>query len=304
MRRFRLHALVGVAFFAMLAAACDVPLINAPPGGGAAQTQSFLIGPFNVAADGSVSGYRVGVPRPNGSFGLKTAQFTLVDENGDEIARHDAHLHHILLVDPDTPDVLCPSRGERFAGSGQERTPISIRDPYAYMVASGERIDALYEVMNMMSEPMTVYIKYTLGYQPGATTENTRPAVPYFLDVTGCGNSEYNVPGNGDPGSVHVQTRTWTAPADGIAVGAGGHQHAGGLGLTLRHVQTGIVGCQSDPIYDPMDMEGHPMAMTTCTMHKPVKAGDQYRLESRYDNSMPRSGVMGIMLAYVWHGTQ
>lgn len=299
--------LFGVLVFgAAVAFSACVPLKNAPTGGGSIITESFTIGPFTLGPGQSAEGGRANVPRPVGAFGLKKARFTIVDDMGDEVPRHDIHLHHVLLIDPDTPDILCPGRGERFAGSGAERTPIAIPDPYAYMVDSGERIDALYHVMNMMpagEDAMTVSIQYTLEYQPGATTTNTRPVKPYFLDVTGCGASIYDVPGNGGPGSIHTNTRTWTAPSDGIAVFAGGHQHGGGLGITLKK-STGQIGCDSLPTYDETDMEGHPMAMKSCSMHHLVQAGQLYRVESRYDNSMPHDDVMGIMLAYVWHGTQ
>ena len=304
MHRTRTFFGIGVALVALSVSACTVQLKNAPPGGGDVEVATFRLGPFDLGAMGMASGYEVSIPKPAGAFGLKSASFTIVDEAGDEVSAHHVHLHHILLIDPDTTDVVCPGRGERFAGSGAERTPIAIPDPYAYMVDAGERVDALYHVMNMMPAPKTVYIEYTLGYQPGATTENTRPVTPYFLDVTGCGNSEYDVPGDGGPGSVHLLQRSWTSPAKGIAVFAGGHQHGGGLGLKLRHVESGIVGCKSVPVYDEMGLDGHPVEMTSCTMHKTVAAGKTYRIESSYDNSKPRPDVMGIMLAYVWHGTQ
>ena len=34
----------------------------------------------------------------------------------------------------------------------------------------------------------------------------------YFQDVTGCGGSTYDIPGNGGLDSVHSATRSWTAP--------------------------------------------------------------------------------------------
>ena len=69
--------------------------------------------------------------------------------------------------------------------------------------------------MNMDTMPMTVYIKYTIGYQKNATAANSRSVTPFFADVTGCGNSVFNVPGNGGMGSVYTKARSWTAPWDG-----------------------------------------------------------------------------------------
>ena len=64
--------------------------------------------------------------------------------------------------------------------------------------------------------PKTVYIQYTLDYQPGANATNSRPLDVYFQDVTGCGDSTVDVPGNGGPGSVYTKSRTWQAPRDGM----------------------------------------------------------------------------------------
>jgi stress up-regulated protein Nod 19 len=293
--------LVGAA----LACGACVPLQNAPAGGGGTVTSTYRLGPFAIAPGGEAMGTATNIPRPAGQFGLQRASFTLVDEHGVELPRHMFHLHHVLLIDPDTPDHFCPGRGERFAGSGAERTELRLGDPYVYLVANGEPINALYHIMNMnMSGSATnVYLQYTLTYEPGATAANSRPVTPYFLDVTGCGGSTYDVPGTGGPNSTHLKTRTFTAPADGIAVFVGGHQHDGAQGIKLVRVKTGTVGCDSEPTFDDMQsMDGFPAAMSSCRIHDQVVAGEQYRVESRYDNSMPHVDVMGIMLAYVWLG--
>jgi hypothetical protein len=297
--------LVGIALVgAALALSACVPLQHAPSGGGSTVTSTYRLGPFTLAPGGEAEGSAANIPRPAGQFGLQRASFTLVGEDGTELPRDMFHLHHVLLVDPGTPDHFCPGRGERFAGAGAERTPLRLDDPYVYLVANGEPINALYHIMNMnMSGSATkVYLQYTLTYEPGATATNSRPVTPYFLDVTGCGGSTYDVPGTGGPNSTFLKTRTFTAPADGIAVFVGGHQHAGAKGIKLVRVKTGEVGCDSEPTFGSMG--GHPMSMSSCRLHDQVVEGEQYRVESRYDNSMPYQDVMGIMLAYVWNGHQ
>lgn len=298
--------LLALAGLALVAAAC-VPLQNAPEMGPPSRG-TFRIGPFMLNPGQEASGSRQSVPMPSVAHGIKKASFTLVDANGNEFAREDFHLHHILLIDPDTPDALCPGRGERFIGSGQERTPIDIWGPYAYKVGAGERIDALFHVMDtrMAGAPQqAVYIQWTLEYVTGADVSEARGVKPYFQDVTGCGGSTYDVPGNGGPGSMHTLSRTWTAPSDGIAVYTGGHQHHGGMGIVLKRTSDGEVACESMPEHDESEMgEGHPMSMNPCYLHHEVDGGAQYTVESRYDNSEPHQDVMGIMLTYVWHGSQ
>jgi hypothetical protein len=286
---------------------------NAPAGGGDSVTQTFKIGPFNLAPNGQ-SGWESNaavddIPRPNGAFGLKAATFDLVDENGDAIPRHMVHLHHVLLMDTAHTDTLCGNWPERFAGAGSERTPMALPDPYAYLVGANDRWRGLWHIMNMDDMPMTTYIQYTLTYQPGANSTNSRGVVPYFMDVTGCGNAEFSVPGDGGPGSEFLKSKTWNAPTDGIAVWAGGHLHGGGMDITLADGLSGAK-CTMNATYAmdmPMPMPGMmepPDAISGCPMHNLVLAGQPYSVTARYDNSAPLDGVMGIVLAYVWPGHQ
>jgi hypothetical protein len=302
---------VGVALIGLVAVACT-PLQNAPSGGGGSVTTTYQLGPFNLAAMGQPGwesqSAQSGIPRPAGGFGLKAASFDLVDENGAPLARDMAHLHHVLLIDNARQDPFCGNRDEWFAGAGAERTPLTLPDPYAYLVGANDHWSALWHIMNLMDMPMTVYIKYTLTYQPGANSTNTRGVVPYFMDITGCGNAEFDVPGDGGPGSVYEKSKSWAAPTDGIAVFAGGHLHGGGMDITLKDEWSGA-SCTMQAHYTDMTMP-MPGMMTPpdhidpCPMHNVVMKGQQYTVTARYDNSQPLMGVMGIVLAYVWPGHQ
>lgn len=285
-------------------AACD-PIINAPPGGGQIVQATFLIGPFDLAPEGQAGSEseaaRANVPRPTGAFGMKTINFDIVDASGAPVPHSAVHLHHVLLMNNARRDPLC-NRAQRFAGSGSERTPISLYDPYAYLVGSSDRWDALWHIMNTSDTARQVYIQYTIGYQPGATAQNTRAVTPFFLDITGCGNSEYDVPGDGGPGSVHTATRSWTVPWNGYLVTAGGHLHGGGIDIALRNDATGYT-CTMTAHYEHSHGDA-PGEITTCPYHKQVLQGQPFSIISRYDNSAPHQAVMGIVLAYAWQGTQ
>jgi hypothetical protein len=288
---------------ALIAAGCE-PLINPPPGGGETVTKTFRFGPFTLGpgdeAQGSPSS---GMPRPAGSFGLKSAKFDVVDENGNSVSPHEVHLHHIVMTTSARNDEICTGRRERFMGSGSERTPITLWGPYTYLVGANDRWGSLYHLMNETpagTPPKTVYIEYTLGYQPGADASNSRPVTPHFLDVTGCGNSTYDVPGNGGAGSIHEKSRRWQAPDDGIAVFAGNHLHKGAVDLRLSEDDPSALECRGVPKYHM----GHLASINPCILHQKVVAGRDYRLTARYDNSQPWEDVMGIALTYVWRGTQ
>lgn len=293
----------------LVAVGCSDPIVNAPPGGGTVVEATFRLGPFNLAPMGQSGDQsqstRSNIPRPTGAFGLKTIDFDLVDASGNPIPRMDVHLHHVVLMNTARTSPFCSNWNERFAGAGTERTPLSLPDPYAYMVGANDHWNALWHVMNMSDMPHQVFIQYRIGYQPGATTQNTRPATPFFLDIAGngCGNSEFNVPGDGGPGSVFTASKTWTVPWDGYLIGAGGHLHAGGIDLALQNATTGDY-CTMTAHYGPDSPMGFPTEITRCTTHKRILAGQTVRVTARYDNSEPRAGVMGIVLAYAWRGTQ
>jgi len=305
--RFRRLAAAGVAAAVLVVASgCD-PIRNAPPGGGAIVQGTFRIGPFNLAPEGQAGSEsntsRSNVPRPSGAFGMKTIAFDLVDAAGNPLPHSAVHLHHVLLMNPARTTPFCPNFSERFAGSGSERTPMSLPDPYAYMVGANEQWNALWHIMNTSTTPQQVYIQYRVGYQPGATAQNTRGVTPFFLDVDGCGDSEYDVPGNGGPGSVHTTTRNWNAPWGGYITGAGGHLHGGGIDITIRNNATGDA-CTMTAHYEHTHPHDAPGSITTCPVHKRFEAGQQFSVISRYDNSEPHQDVMGIVLAYAWQGTQ
>jgi hypothetical protein len=305
-RRYRpavVLALVGV--MVALAAGC-VPLRNAPPGGGETVTQTFRYGPFVLGPGEEVQGFpNSGMPRPSGSFGLVGARFDAVDENGTPYGVHDVHLHHVVMTTNVRNDTICTGRRERFIASGMERTRLSLPTPYAYMVGADDQWGSIYHLMNESAPgtgDKTVYIQYTLDYKPGATAQNSRPVSVYFQDITGCGDSTYDVPGDGGPGSVHTNSRTWTAPNDGIAVYTGGHLHNGGIDITLRDMTQARDVCVGTATYH--ENPRHLSTINPCGLHHQVTSGHRYRVAARYENDQPWPDVMGIMMTYVWWGTQ
>jgi hypothetical protein len=292
----------------MLVAASCASLKGVYLGTPTVTTGTYRIGPFNLAAmdqPGSESNaVQANVPRPPGTIGIKSMTFDLVDANGNPIPRMDAHLHHVLLMNAARTSPICPGEEQRFAGSGAERTPMSLWGSYAYVTNSSDRWDALWHIMNMSESPMTVYIQYKVGYVAASDPSASRPVTPFFLDVTGCGtNAEFNVPGNGGTGSVYTKSRTFTAPWDGVAVEIGGHLHAGGIDISIKDDLTGLVGCTAVAHYDEPEPMDFPSSISACMIHDPVIGGGRYTMTARYDNSQPYTAVMGIMLAYIWQGT-
>ena len=95
-----------------------------------------------------------------------------------------------------------------------ERTPINLWGPYAYLVGAGDQWGSIYHLMNETppgTPAKTVYIQYTLSYQPGANATNSRRSSPLHghhrlrqLDLRRAGRRR--------AGSIHTKSRTWRAP--------------------------------------------------------------------------------------------
>ena len=192
-----------------------------------------------------------------------------------------------------------------------ERTPIALWGPYAYLVGASDRWGSIYHLMNETpagTPAKTVYIQYTLGYQPGANATNSRPVEPLFLDITGCGNSTYDVPGNGGPGSVYTKSRDRRGAGRRVSrcsrachLHKGGHRH-----LPLKDTVPELAGPAVGTAYlSPETPLYHLAAINPCVLHekvdrRPQLLGDRVATTTR----SPGRDVMGIELAYVWWGTQ
>jgi hypothetical protein len=299
-RKFRFGIVALVAVAALGLASCDWrALVNPPVGGGEVTTETFQLGPYDLGP-GQDREAVVPAPRPSGDFGIVGMRFRVVDENGTVQSMMDGiHLHHILLLNNAHEDPFCTGRVERFGGTGMELTPTDIPAPYAYLVKSTDSWSALFHLMNNSTSGGVKHlrIEYDIMYQRGANASTVRPVEPLFMDVTGCGNSEFTVPGTGSP-AVYTKARNFVMPADGIAVGAGAHFHQGGI--TQRLISPRETWCDEPGNYEM----GHLMTIPTCKLHNRVVAGDVMRVETDYHNDTRITGAMGIEMLYVWWGNQ
>jgi len=318
----RLRLLATVTALALIASGCftiTLPFyrVNTPVDstakGAPTITETFRIGPYDLAPMGQPGFDELGtrtMPRPSGHVAIKRIDWAVVDGNGTAIGLDKVHLHHIVMVDESRPDPLCPTVGTRFAGTGAERTPQVLFGNYAYVARPADVWWSTFHVHTTSPAAVSdVYVQYKIQYEQVSDPADYRHVTPYFLDVTGCWEnsaSEYDVPGGGGPGSTHVATATYTAAQDGVLVYAGAHIHAGGKQATLTRDATGEDYCTANASYAPGGHPSHPnlgqlQTISWCKLHVEVKAGEQYTMQSHYDNEYPVAKAMGIMLAYVWH---
>lgn len=288
----------------------------------AEETYTIRTGPITVG------GYQVkqeymGAPTPKVDGHITRMEVDIVDADGAQIPIQRLMLHHIVFLNLAQQDRTCTEftgfdgetsfgdlRPERFYGAGEERAKLAFPPGYGYRVGKNDPWVLAYMLMNHRSSVDTAYIEYKV-------TVDDDPAIadadPYWLDAVNCrADPIYNVPGTGERGSTHTRSRDFVIPEAGRLIAAGGHVHGGARELSLSQPECGnreignsvpTWGLPDHPFYnvEPVLHEPGPINMSAFGTETgiPVAAGQTLRLNSLYDNSLPHTRVMGIMVAYI-----
>jgi hypothetical protein len=144
----------------------------------------------------------------------------------------DAMLHHFVLINPNRTDAVCPTGlegqlGERFFAAGNERTHMHLPAPFGYQnTASNWRL--IPHIVNKSStdyQQMSIQVTYRYRTGSGPIGAN-----PIWLDVDGCGDSEYTAPvgysDTHDPRqNADFGTYGWVSTVSGRMIGMAGHLH-------------------------------------------------------------------------------
>ena len=300
-----------------LASAALLGLAFSPGARAAEQVLTFRSAPITIRPYLTVEGVqRVESPRVDGYVvGMKA---TVVDAQGHELGDQDVMLHHVVFANAFHRDMLCSTytgftgerlsyAPERFFGVGEERSELSLPAGYGYPNASGDVWGIAYMLMNHHARARTAYVQYTVRY---VTAKKLTPVRPLWLDVRNCrADPIWDAPGTGGKGSTYIRSGDVVMPVSGRIVAAGGHLHGGGISLNLSNVTCGASLFTSWPSWGreeptPLLHEGGPTQMSSFQSEEgiPVAAGDTLRLTATYDDSLPHTRVMGIMLAYLAPG--
>jgi len=229
----------------------------------------------------------------------------------------DVMIHHIVLHAPaakwGSRTANCFSN---FFAMGEEAQEMPKTADYgiANMTASGEAPDwfLTHMLMNHRGYPFKVFVRTRITYSDTPKTEVT----PLWLDTAGCDpDPVFTVPGDGPKGSNYVDDHIYTVPESGRIIGAQGHLHGGGRYQTLTNTSCGnrrLLRSQAyyalrDHIFyrvRPILHEPSPVSMSRTISREgiPVSAGDQLRLRAVYDNHLPHTRVMSILMAYLVPG--
>ncbi len=272
------------------------------------QTLTFRSGPITVKPYFTATGTQV-APSPNVDGYVVGMSADVVDAAGSVVPYYEVMLHHVAFAKVLHQDLTCSSGlpAERFYAEGEERFSLSLPAGYGYANRSSDVWALVYMLMNHRAKARTVYVRYTVRY---VTDEPLTSVTPVWLDVRNCSSDPvFDVPGTGGRASSYSQTYDWTAPSSGRLVAGGAHLHGGGLRLELADTTCSRTLFTSDPSWlniepKPILHEVSPSHMTSFASPEgiPVAAGDRLRLTAVYDNSLPHTRVMGIMILYLVPG--
>jgi plastocyanin len=247
----------------------------------------------------------------------------IVNAAGKRIPIRRLMLHHIVFLKPTERDATCERfrfwdnetifepAGERFYAAGEERAKLRLPKGYGYPIEAGDpNWGIIYMFMNHRAKDDQGFVQYkvTVDDDPDLT-----PVKPHWLDARNCrADPIYNVPGTGGEGSTHVKRSNYLMAESGRIVAGAGHAHGGARKLTITKP-----GCSNERIAQSVPTWGradHPYYKVRPVLHEPgptdmsafqtevgipVKSGERIRLNSRYENSLPHTRVMGIFIIYV-----
>ncbi len=261
----------------------------------------------------TVPGYGVSqgtllVPSPSEDGYVVGLDVDVVDGSGAVQGDDEIMLHHVVFARFPGRDFTCGSPAERFFALGEERYALRLPPGYGYANKGTDGWGMVYMLMNHKRSELKGYVRYTVRYVTG---ESLVPVTPVWLDVRNCTGPDpvFDVPGTGPPFSTYTKTSEFTMPRSGRIVAGGGHVHGGAVRLELRNATCATTPFISEPTWGgpepkPLLHEPGPANMSSfmSTEGIPVAAGQKLRLAAVYDNDVPHTRAMGIMILYLAPG--
>jgi hypothetical protein len=231
----------------------------------------------------------------------------------------DVMIHHMVLSAQGAVWGRQPGVGcfDQFFARGEENQEIPKIGNYGLRNATADGRAPTWVLthmlMNHRAYDLKVYVRTRLTYSDTPKTELT----PLWFDTENCNpDPVFTVPGGGKKGSTYRdrETESVTVPSDGRIIGAQGHLHGGGKYQSLRDDTCGrelvrsraYYGFPSNIFYRvrPILHEPSPIAMGRTISRRgiPVNEGDKLTLTAAYDNQLPHTRVMSIMMVYFLPG--
>ena len=183
----------------------------------------------------------------------------------------DVNMHHFVLINPGRTDPVCPGGlqgqlGERFFAAGNKRSQMHLPTPFGYLNNSNTWRMVSHVVNRSATATKSMQIEIVFQYR----TSGGADAKPLWLDIDGCGDSEYTT-----PVGYNDATADWASTVGGRMIGMSGHlhdvditnsapctQHCPEKGHGIA-VSAEVVGGDSNTYYGPVPPNNPPPASLT-----------------------------------------
>ncbi|MEA2125824.1 MAG: hypothetical protein QOI80_2606 [Solirubrobacteraceae bacterium] len=282
--------------------------------GASAHRFKLRAGPYSIGRYGTKFPDR-GIATPKVKGFVTHMHARLVDGAGRPVPVTTGMLHHVLFINLGramVPNGCSASRHEGFYGTGEEDQALDLPAGYGYRLRRSDRWRMTAMVMSHRYQRAGVYVEYSGTVDTSRALTGVRP---FWVHANGCGSSVYNVFGGGAAGAITDRVNHWTAPITGRIVAAGGHLHAGAVGLQLRDPACGdrtlfdttpYYAGPDDQLYHAYPFLHEPGPVQTSSFSSaagiPVAKGQPLDLHGLYENTYARQSVMAIVHIYIAPG--
>jgi plastocyanin len=284
-------------------------------------TLHLRFGPFDIQPGQNNIATETKIPQPEIDGWIVGIRPDLQFEDGSVPGVDVVHLHHGVWLNAAARD-LTATLPERFFAAGEEKTAMSLPEPYGYRYATTDRWILNYMLHNLTPDSEQVWVTYDIDIIADTAPEaaDMIPAHPVWMDVQngsvypvfdalrGAGDgSTYTYPDQAsDPYAGDAPKNEWVADRDGVLVATAGHLHPGGLHTDLwvdRAGERAHLFKSEAKYYEPAGAVSWDVAMTATPVdwRVQVRAGDVLSTSATYDSARASwYESMGIMV--VWMG--
>ncbi|HYH59874.1 MAG TPA: hypothetical protein VD790_11755 [Thermoleophilaceae bacterium] len=298
-------------------------LLLAAPAHAAEEKQTFFSEPIEVKSYTGEQSYQLldadGEHAPADPGWITSIKVDVVKKptaKAKALSIQDVMIHHIVLHSTGAKWSSGANCGGRMFAMGEENQEMPRTGDFgiANETKSGSAPNwfLTHMLMNHRPSHFKVWVRTKITYSDEPKTELT----PLWIDTDGCDvDPTYTVDGSGKKGSTDYDRHFWEAPMDGRIIGAQGHLHGGGKYQSLRNMSCdkrelirsqGYYGFPDHIFYRvrPMLHEPSPISMSRTISETgiPVNEGDRLRLTAAYDNGLPHTRVMSILMGYFLPG--
>ena len=235
-------AIVCLALAGAPSASADVGPTTVLPDG--THRTTYRIGPIDVTSGQNRIAYKTvaGTERPAVDGWITHITPNLVNPDNTIPSSSKIMFHHGVWINN--------SNGDRFFATGEEKTDLILPPGYGYRYRRSDQWVLNHMIHNLVPEPTTLYITYTIDFIPDThpLAETIKPVYPLWMDVeNGKGYPVFDTHrGSGGPDGEFTypedapnaypagrQPNEMRIPRDGVLLATTGHVHTGGLSTDL-----------------------------------------------------------------------